>query len=803
MSEPNASRQPSRRRFLHQAGLAGATLAAGCAPRVGAAGPRPNLLFLLADDMRADAMGCAGHRLLRTPHLDRLAAEGVRFVNGFVTTSICAPNRACVLLGQHQRSTGIKDFATPLSDEQLDRTYPVLLRRAGYRTGFLGKWGVGASNEKMLENPASRFDYWRGFVGQGKFFWEVDGKRLHLTTELIPRQTAEFLDGCQPGQPWCLSISFKAPHGPWSDYDPKLKGLYTGDDLPTLPKTFTKEHYEALPRFLRESLNCLNVRHYDARWGSREDPDAPARMVADYYRLITGLDICVGKLRALLAERGMAGDTVIAFTSDNGHFLFEQGLMGKWLMHEPSIRVPFVVYDPRLPAERRGTTRDEMALTVDMAPTMLAMAGLRIPKAMQGRDLSPLLAGRRVGWRDDWFYEHTFTLPPPRTIAKSQGVRTARWKYVRYLETNPHTEQLFDLAADPDELDDLADDPRHQDVLAHLRARYQHYRKALPDVHPEPAEYGYFRTVHLSGERADAAYDFAPARALAQSFKAEGVKLDALRFRTPTWGERAVPAGLLLELRADGPDGKLLAQHAVPQGKIRNNGPVEWRLGQAVTLGQTLCLSARPQRPVPARTVGWWGYRESLYRDGTASIDGEPQAFDLALIAVYEDPEGFVAPARPAPPPRTRFPIAQGRERRRGSPDVAGKAIAVTATVEPKAAGGVIVCQGGSGNGFALYLKGGRLAFAVRRQGKLTEVVAPQPLPKGRVLVAGRLGKDGAITLSVSGKQVASGKAPGPLPAQPGDPLACGSDPHTAVGPYPVPSRFPGVIRNAIVTVTD
>jgi len=793
----------SRREFVGQAGLAGAALAAGCVPRVAAPRRRPNLLFLLADDMRADAMGCAGHPLLKTPHLDRLAAEGVRFVNGFVTTSICAPNRACILLGQHQRTTGIKDFATPLSEEQLDRTYPVLLRKAGYRTGFIGKWGVGASNEKMLETPASRFDYWRGFVGQGKYFWDVDGKRLHLTTELIPLQAAEFLDGCRPGQPWCMSISFKAPHGPWSDCDPKLKGLYTGDDLPKLPKTFTKEHYEALPAFLRDSLNCLNVRHNGGRWWGGDDPEGPARMVADYYRLITGLDLCIGKLRAALAERGMADDTVIVFTSDNGHFLFEQGMVGKWLMHEPSIRVPFLVYDPRLPAERRGATRDEMALTIDVAPTLLSMAGLRIPKAVQGRDLTPLVEGRRVPWREDWFYEHTFTLPPPRTIARSQGVRTERWKYVRYLDTNPHTEQLFDLQSDPDELDDLAGDPRHQEVLDHLRARYEHYRKALPDVNPEPAEYGYFRTVHLSGGRHDAPYDFAPSRALAQTFKAEGVKLHALRFRTPTWGDKAAPAGLLLELRGDGPDGRLLAEHTVPRDRIRNNGLVEWKLGQPVTVGQTLCLSARPQQPIPARTIGWWGYLESLYRDGTAHVDGEAQDFDLALSAVYEDPEGFVPPERPAPQAKTKFLVAQGRELRRGSPDIAGKGIAVTATVERRGPDGAIVCQGGSGNGFALYLKDGRLAFAVRHGGKLTEVVAPQPLPKGAVQVAGRLVEDGSIALEVSGKQVATGKAPGPLPAQPGDPLACGFDPHTAVGPYAVPNRFRGRIRDAIVTVTD
>ena len=648
-----------RRRFVRDIGLAGAAVAAGCAPATRGGERRvrrPNLVFLLADDMRWDAMGCAGHPLVRTPCLDRLAADGVRFTNAFVTTSICAPNRACILAGQHTRTVGIKDFAQPFSQEQLDRTYPVLLRQAGYRTGFIGKWGVGAGSEELLKLPASRFDYWRGFTRQGKYFHDVDGQRLHLTTGLVPRQVREFLAGCTAEQPFCLSISFKAPHGPWQDFDPALKSLYTGRDLPTLPKTFAKEHFEALPELLRNSLNGLNRRAHDSRWGRREDPEQPAKMVAQYYRLITGLDVAVGKLRAALAERGFDRKTVIVFTSDNGHFLFEQGLMGKWLMYEPSIRVPLLVYDPRLPASARGTTRDEMVLTIDVAPTLLAMAGVPIPRAMQGRDLGPLLAGRRVAWRQDWFYEHTFTLAPPRTIAKSQGVRTERWKYIRYLDPEPHYEQLFDLAADPDELTNLAGDPQHRAILDQLRARYQHYRTALPDNNPEPREYG------------------------------------------------------------------------------------------------------RPAAPRP----------------------------------------------RPAASGKRRFRLAQGRVLARGrSPNVVGRSVTIRATIEPNGGGGVIVSQGGRGNGYALYLDDGRLAMATRHGGRLTRLVAPGPLPKGKVAVAGRLGSDGRLSLEVAGKQVASGKAPGPLTVMPGDALEAGGDHHTSVGDYEVPNRFAGRIRDAVVTIGD
>ena len=797
----------NRRQFLRRAQTAGLAAAATSCARAAAPAPapptrRPNLLFLLADDMRWDAMSCVGHPQLKTPHLDRLAAEGVLFRNAFVTTSICAPNRACVLLGQHQRTTGIKDFRTPLSTEQLDRTYPVLLRKAGYRTGFLGKWGVGASNEEMLKLPAGRFDYWRGFVGQGKFFWEHDGKQEHLTTERIPRQAAEFLDGCRPGQTWCLSISFKAPHGPWQDYDRRFKDLFTGDDLPKLPATFTKAHVEALPPFIRHSLNCLMPAHYEARWGKGADPKLPEKLVAMYYRLIVGLDLCVGRLMAELRRRGLDDNTVVIFTSDNGHFLFERGLFGKWLMHEPSIRVPLIVRDPRLPQAQHGTRRDEMALTIDCAPTLLALAGLPIPKTMQGRDLSPLLRGGHVPWRSDWFYEHTFTLGPPRTIAKCQGVRAEGWKYVRYLDTNPHAEQLFDLAADPDELHDLAAQPDHQKTLAALRERYQHYRTSLPDVNPEPKEYGFYRTVALSAEPAESALDLAPQRAVGQTFVAEGQTVHALHFRTPTWG-KAAPTGLAVELRAGGPTGKLLAKGVVPKRQIVNNRMVAWQPRQAVALGSTLTLRIRPTKPIPPRTIGLYHYDEDLYVGGTAHVDGRPAPFDLQLAVTYQDREGFKPPSRGPAPTRTKYRVHQGRERRRGSPDVAGKAIAIAASIAPTGTDGTIVSQGGSGNGYALYLKEGRLAMATRHGGKLTAVVAPQPLPKGRVAVEGRLGRDGSITLLVAGQSVATGKAPGPLSAQPGDPLEGGGDHHTPVGDYAAPHPFPGRIHTATVQVTD
>jgi len=808
MRDGDGSRELDRREFITRTGAAGLAFAVGSPVGVLAQprGPqRPNIIFLFADDMRWDAMGCMGNGLIHTPNLDRLASAGVLFENAFVTTSICAPNRACVLAGQHQRTTGIKDFSKAFTAEALDRTYPVLLRRTGYRTGFMGKWGVGASSPKALELPASRFDYWRGFVGQGKFFHDVDGKRLHLTTDLVPSQTREFLDGCSADRPFCLSISFKAPHGPWSDFDPKLGKLYTGADRPALHRTFTKAAFDALPEFLRTSLNGLSGPATDERWALRRDRERAVELAAQYYRLVTGIDVAVGKIMAELKRRDLDRNTVILLTSDNGHFLHEQGLMGKWLMYEPSIRVPLLVYDPRLPAHLQGQRRREMALTIDMAPTMLALAGVPIPETMQGRDLCPLIRGEDTEWRKEWFYEHTFTLAPPRTIAKTQGVRTERWKYVRYLDTNPNYEQLFDLENDPDELTSLAEDPKHQALLRQLQRRLEWYRETLPDNAPDPQEYGHFRNVYLSLERGDAPHDLGASGSLGQTFLAEGHRIHSLRFRTPTWGKSSAPCGLVVELLADGPQGRILATRQVAQQSIKNNAHVHVPLEQAVELGRTLYLRIRPDTTVPPLTIGVWGYDENFYLDGAGHSGDRPQDFGLELSIRYEDSEGFVPPKRTwEPPARSKFRAQKGQAPARAPrPSIAGKSIVVTAAVRPRSLNGVIVAQGGRANGYALYLADGRLAMATRHNGKLTKVVAQSPLPKAWVQVRGRLGEDGSLTLEVAGKQVAASRAPGPITLTPGDPLEAGADRYTTVGDYAPPNEFAGGIRDAMVELGD
>lgn len=428
---------------------------------------RPNLVFLLADDLRFDGLHCTGNPVVQTPNLDQLAAKGVVFRNVFVTDSICACSRASFFTGQHVCRHKIDDFAKTFSPDAWKQTYPALLRQLGYRTGFIGKYGVGS---KM---PEKEFDYWRGFPGQGNYFDK--GSKEHLTRRMGD-QAVEFLRGATPGQPFCLSISFKAPHSqteePGREYppDPRDEKLYAGMKMP-VPPTVGEKFFQALPLFLQTSEGRL-------RWQRRklDQPERYQDMLRNYYRLVTGMDREVGRIVAELRDLKLDSNTVIVFSSDNGYFLGGRGLVDKFFMYEESIRVPLIVFDPHV-KETAGKTIDAMALNTDVAPTLLDYAEVPIPATMQGRSLRPLIDGKPSDWRKDWFYEHHYahggTIPP------CEGVRGERWKYIRYYAATPVFEELYDLANDPLEQHNLAADAAHGKVLEELRRRWQEYRKEL------------------------------------------------------------------------------------------------------------------------------------------------------------------------------------------------------------------------------------------------------------------------------------------------------------------------------------
>lgn len=426
----------------------------------------PNILFLLGDDHRWDALGCMGNPILRTPNIDALSKRGVTFGNAFVTTAICVTSRASIFTGQYARRHGILGFQQGFSESQHRQTYPDLLRAAGYRTGFVGKYGLDRPPA-----PAERFDYWAGFLGQGHYF-PKDSSGRHLT-QLMADQCGEFIEGCRVDQPFCLSVSFKAPHVQDEDprqflYDPRDGNLYAAARIP-VPKTMDSRAIEQLP---------LSVQRSEARrrWAVRfSTPELHQQSVKGYYRLVSGIDRAVGRMLAALERRGLRDNTIVVYTGDNGFYLGEHGLAGKWFMHEESIRVPLIVCDPR-PGAISGIRSDELALNIDLAPTVLELAGLQPPEGMQGRSLSPVLRGRRANLRDDFFYEHPFE---HAWIPKTEGVRTRRWKYTQYIEEPDRFEELYDLSADPLEEHNLARLPAHRARLEQLRARRDAYAQSL------------------------------------------------------------------------------------------------------------------------------------------------------------------------------------------------------------------------------------------------------------------------------------------------------------------------------------
>ncbi|MCH8216449.1 MAG: sulfatase [Planctomycetes bacterium] len=435
---------------------------------------RPNIILMFADDQAKESMGYTGNTVIQTPNMDRLAGDGVFFENAFVTTPICAVSRASILTGQHMRRHGIEDFATPLSDEALDHTYPVLLRDAGYRTAFLGKFAVGNPKPEHAKRalPAHRFDMWYGFPQNINFKQEVDGEERYLTDEMTTR-AIEFMQSTPKDQPFCITMAYKEPHGPLNYLTPDFQDYYKDVEIPQ-PKTMTREAYDKMPAFVRHSLNGSGD---ESRFVT--NPEYFQQSNRMLYAYISKMDQSVGTIIDAVHAMGIADNTVIIYSSDHGSFQGAHGLKGKWLLYEESISVPLIVWDGRLPENRRGVRHDAMALNIDWAPTMLDYAGVDIPERMQGKSLRPVVEGDAESLRDDAYFEHTFKRPPKFIICVSEGIRTERWKYIRYPKQEPVYEELFDLEKDPVELENLVDDAKHAATLARLRARCDEYRGSL------------------------------------------------------------------------------------------------------------------------------------------------------------------------------------------------------------------------------------------------------------------------------------------------------------------------------------
>ncbi|MSR32383.1 MAG: DUF4976 domain-containing protein [Gemmataceae bacterium] len=426
-----------------------------------------NIILLQADDLKWNVLGYAGDKLAKTPNLDALAQKGIVFKNHFVTTSICCVSRATLFTGQYEKRHQIKDFATPFSPEALALTYPGVLKKAGYRTGFIGKFGVG--DAKYIASLASQFDYYKGLPGQaGQFFIDPNNPKKAHTTARFGDQALEFLDGCSNDKPFCLSISFNAPHardGKPREFQPDLRDeeQYAQTVFP-LPKTTQKEFFDRLPDFVKTS-------EARRRWKLRYDGDEMTQKTfRDYYRLVMGIDREVGRIVAKAKEKNLLDNTLLIFTADNGFFLGDRGLADKWFLYEESIRVPMLLA-PLSDQPFQKKSVEALTLNIDVAPTILHWAGLPRPDSMQGKSLLPLaLGGQEGAWRNDFFYEHHFR---PEIIPSSEGVRNQRFKYIRWTSVNPVVEEMYDLQTDPLEEKNLVGEETAKEMLGQLRQRWQ------------------------------------------------------------------------------------------------------------------------------------------------------------------------------------------------------------------------------------------------------------------------------------------------------------------------------------------
>jgi N-acetylglucosamine-6-sulfatase len=439
---------------------------------------RPNIIFVITDDQRWDSLGVTGHPFARTPNIDRLAREGALFTNFFATTPLCSPSRASFLTGQYAHAHKVTNNDRVGLDviSHTLMTFPRRLREAGYETAFIGKWHMGLDDSRR---PG--FDTWVSFKGQGIYLdpvVNVEGRVRQLDghmTDWLNRWALEFVR--RPHRkPFLLYLSHKALHTPYLPAK-RHESLYAGARY--LPPPSAADDLSGKPVLRRavEPVDWATAEGVapeppESRRGRGTDRDS---VVRDQLRTLAAVDEGVGALVRALKRSGQLDNTVIVYTSDNGYLLGEHGQFdNKRFAYEESIRVPLVVRYPKAVAP--GTRVEALALNVDVAPTLLELAGAEPLEKVHGRSLLPLLGGRPAAWRESFLAEYFLEKVAPRTPAW-QAVRTARWKYIRYTELEG-MDELYDLAADPHEMRNLIDDPAALPALGEMKAELERLKQA-------------------------------------------------------------------------------------------------------------------------------------------------------------------------------------------------------------------------------------------------------------------------------------------------------------------------------------
>ncbi len=542
MNAPRFTNSPKRRRSTHVVAcwICYLTLAAAAAlvamrtqdaaaAEAPTAGKTPNIVFIFSDDHAYQAIGAYGSAINQTPNIDRLAKEGMLFRNCYVTNSICGPSRAVILTGKYSHLNG---FPTNGAFERFDgaqQTFPKLLQGAGYQTALIGKW-------HLVSDPTG-FDYWHILPGQGAYYnppMNDNGKQVKhtgYTTEIITDLSLDWLKKRDKSKPFLLMCQHKAPHRSW-DPAPKYLNKYDDVTIPepdtlfddysgrgkaehtqdmTIAKTMTEQDLKLV---FPKNLTPEQLKLWEDAYGAENEAFRKAnlqgqdlvrwkyqRYIKDYLRCIDSVDESVGRVLDYLDKEGLAENTIVVYSADQGFYLGEHGWFDKRWFYEQSVKTPLLVRWPK--TIKPGTVNTAMVSNLDYPETFLAAAGLPVPGDMQGKSLLPLLAGKTP---DDWrksFYYHYYEFPGPHSVRRHYGVIDARYKLMHFYEPDVAEWELFDLEADPKEMKSVYDDPNYAKERARLEAELVRLRTELkvPDQDPPQT----LRKAGAGGKRAGAA----------------------------------------------------------------------------------------------------------------------------------------------------------------------------------------------------------------------------------------------------------------------------------------------------------
>mgnify|MGYP006273422987 CR=1 FL=1 len=493
----------SRKQFMQWMGMGAAALSFPSLAQ--AKRKRPNILFIFTDDHAPHAISAYGSVINQTPNIDRIANEGMIFHNSFCTNSICCPSRAVILSGKHSHLNGVLTNRDTFDGSQT--TFPKLLQDSGYQTALVGKW--------HLKSDPTGFDFWKVLYGQGPYYNPAlktpGGREEHIgyTTEIITDEALGWLQtGRDRDKPFMMMLQHKAPHRNWQPGPDQLT-MYDDEVIPEPPDLFDDYEERTSAAKTQEMTIAEHMNEGDLKlkppgnltdeqlklWNAAYEPKNEAfreaelegdelvrwkyqRYVKDYLRCIASVDEQVGRVLDYLDDSGLAEDTVVIYSSDQGFYLGDHGWFDKRWMYEESLKMPFVIRWPGV--IEPGSENHDLIQNLDYAQTFLDIAGIDAPSGMQGKSLVPLMMGKKpLNWRDAIYY-HYHEYPGAHSVRKHYGVRTDRYKLIYYYEIDEW--ELFDLARDPHELNNIIDNPMYEDVVAEMKSELKRLRAYYRDT---------------------------------------------------------------------------------------------------------------------------------------------------------------------------------------------------------------------------------------------------------------------------------------------------------------------------------